>query len=171
MVGHIKEKGQRASMASAAGTPGILTCLTATFHVLWRLGYVYQNLHHDHWYPTSNPWKAWGVGLKAPTLYRNLSLIRKSIVWMRTVPSPPPRLLCLNMWSTVGGIVREGLGGVALRERQCITGVDFKVSKDPSHSQCPSLCLGVGSQGVSSPLLLQSHACLPDAMIPAVVMD
>lgn len=30
-------------MASAAGTPGILTWLTASFHVLWRLWYVDQN--------------------------------------------------------------------------------------------------------------------------------
>lgn len=61
-------------------------------------------------------------------------------------------------------IVTHTLGDVALLGEVCHCGAGFKVSKDASYSHCPSLCLGVVCQDVSSQLLLQHHAYLPVAI-------
>lgn len=67
-----------------------------------------------------------------------------------------------------GGTVREGLGGVALRKAMYYWGWALRFQKI---QVIPSVSLSL-PQGWVSRCKLQSHACLPDAMVPAMmVMD
>lgn len=72
---------------------------------------------------------------------------------------------CLNTWwNSLGSFRRSGLvgGNVSLE-----ASVEFQ--KTHAIPRVP-LCLVVGSQVVSSLLLLQHHTCLPVAMLPAMIV-
>lgn len=76
---------------------------------------------------------------------------------------------CLNSWSLAGRIAWEGLGGVAFLEGVCHLGWTWRFQK-PMPFLVSSPCLVLMDQ--VDQLLLQCHACLPAAILLAMmVMD
>ena len=63
----------------------------------------------------------------------------------------------------------EGLESMVLLEEVCPLDVNFEDSKAHTRPTL-SLCLQPADQDVSSQLLFQSHACLPAAMLPTVIL-
>jgi hypothetical protein len=70
---------------------------------------------------------------------------------MRMPPPPqtPHRLICLNTWSSIGGIVWEGLGGVDLLEEVCHWGWALRFNRVAPLLVC-SLCLMLAERDVST---------------------
>lgn len=56
----------------------------------------------------------------------------------------------MNAWSSVGGAVWEGLGGVALMEEVCVTGSKVRGFKMSMPFPVSSFCLVLVDQDVSS---------------------